>query len=126
MFDKTLRQYGITAPQWSVLNLLHEQGSFPQTQIREQLHWEKATIGDIVENLVKKGLADRRISEHDRRAYSVSITPAGVELIRRIGNTESEINARACEGMEEWDQTFLKNLLHQVIRNLDENRPGEA
>ena len=125
-FNKTLKQYGITAPQWSVLNFLHEQGSFPQTQIGEQLHWEKATIGDIVENLVKKGLADRRISEQDRRAYSVSITPAGAELIRQIGNTESEINARACAGMEEWERDFLKELLHHTIRNLDENRKGGA
>ena len=121
-FNKTLKQYGITAPQWSVLNFLHEQGSFPQTQIGEQLHWEKATIGDIVENLERKGLANRTVSTLDRRAYSVSITPDGIELIKRIGDAEAAINQSACAGMDEPEHVLLKKLLKQVIGNLDGDR----
>ena len=118
-FNKTLKQYGITAPQWSVLNVLHEQGSFPQTQIGEQLHWEKATIGDIVENLLKKGLVDRRISEQDRRAYSVSITHAGEDLICQIIETEAKINEAAVSGLDDREKTRLKIFLRQIINNLE-------
>ena len=117
-FNKTLKNYNITAPQWSVLNFLLEEGGFPQTQIGEQLHWDKATIGDIVENLLKKGLVTRTVSPQDRRAYQVCITPAGADIIRQVLDIEEAINADTCRGMTQEEAALLHRLLKQAIENL--------
>lgn len=117
-FNKTLKDYNITAPQWSVLNFLQQEGGFPQTQIGEQLHWDKATIGDIVENLLKKGLVTRTVSPQDRRAYRVCITPAGEAIIFKVLDIEARINADTCRGMSQEEAVLLHRLLKQAIENL--------
>ena len=101
-----------------MLNFIGEQGGYPQTQIGEMLHWDKATIGDIVENLIKKGLAERTVSEQDRRAYCVYITSDGADLIRSVLSFESEINNLACDGMSDQERELLTLLLRRIIYNL--------
>lgn len=118
-FDKELKQFQITAPQWSVLAFLCEEGSCPQTQIAEMLYWDKATVGDIVEKLLSKKLVTREISETDRRAYCVAVTDLGRALYTQIAPEVEIVNNLACRNMSAAEQGVLKELLNRAIGTLE-------
>ena len=117
-FDKRLKKFQITAPQWSVLAYLCENGNCPQTQIAETLYWDKATVGDIIEKLLKKGLVSRATSEADRRAYCVAATNAGQSLYEHICTEAAGVNELTCAGMADAERLQLITLLNRAIRNL--------
>lgn len=120
-FDKLLlKEYQITAPQWSVLSLLCHEGGLPQTQIAERLYWDKATIGDIVEKLLVKGLVERTVSPTDKRAYCVSATEKTRSLIGQLTKTATQINEKTSAGMTPGEKMMLQELLKKVIANLSD------
>lgn len=119
-FDKTLlKEYQVTAPQWAVLSLLCQEGGLPQTQIAERLYWDKATIGDIVEKLLEKGLVTRVVSPSDKRAYRVSATNEALALIGPLTDMATQINEMTYGAMSPGERLMLHELLKKVIGNLN-------
>lgn len=118
-FDKILlKEYQITAPQWAVLCLLCQEGSFPQTQIADKLYWDKATIGDIVEKLLAKGLVERTVSASDKRAYCVSATEKAKQIIGPMAEMTGQINEMTYGTMSPGERLMLQELLKKVVNNL--------
>lgn len=120
-FDKLLlKEYQVTAPQWSVLSLICEEGGLPQTQIAERLYMDKATIGDIVEKLLAKGLVERAVSPADKRAYCISATEKALGLIGQLTETATWINEKTTASMTPGEKLMLLELLKKVIANLND------
>ena len=43
---------------------------------------DRSTVSQVVQLLIRKGLVKRRRTRHDARAYAVSVTEAGREVLR--------------------------------------------
>ena len=75
---------GLTTSQFGVLESLYHLGPLRQGEICAKLLKSGGNVTHVVDNLEKRGLVRRERGEHDRRVITVSLAPAGEELIRRI------------------------------------------
>jgi len=75
----------MTLPRFDVLAALHAAPEgLKMTDLSQQLMVSNGNVTGIVDRLVKDGLAERQVSETDRRAFLVQITPQGRQLMDRI------------------------------------------
>lgn len=81
-----LKQYNLTPEQFNVLRILR--GSHPNPMmlldISERMIDKKSNCTRLVEKLRQKGFVERKICEDNRRQVDISITPKGLQLLRRI------------------------------------------
>lgn len=83
--DRLRRDFDMTLPRFDVLAALHAAPEgLKMTDLSQQLMVSNGNVTGIVDRLVKDGLAERQVSETDRRAFLVQITPQGRQLMDRI------------------------------------------
>lgn len=81
---RTLRNDNLTLPQLAALHLVDSHGHMRVGELAEELLLAMPTASRLTSDLVKRGLVERREDETDRRAKSVTLSPAGRELIALI------------------------------------------
>ena len=74
-------EIGLTVSQFGALESLYHLGPLNQKALAGKILKSTGNITMVVDNLEKRGLAERIRDEHDRRHYSVRITPKGSALI---------------------------------------------
>ncbi len=79
-----LAEYGLTVPQFGVLDILFHLGPQCQKSIGEKMLSSAGNITLVVDNLEKLGLVKRKRSVKDRRFYEVQITTNGHQLITKM------------------------------------------
>ena len=77
-----LTDIGLTVSQFGALEALFHLGPLNQKTLAAKILKSSGNITMVVDNLEKRGLAERIRDEDDRRNYSVRITGKGAELIR--------------------------------------------
>jgi MarR family transcriptional regulator, 2-MHQ and catechol-resistance regulon repressor len=75
---------GLTENQFGVLEMLLHLGPRHQQEISRKLFTTGANISLIVEQLVRRGLVERRRDADDRRRVSVRLTAQGRRLIQTV------------------------------------------
>ncbi|MGM0599526.1 MAG: MarR family winged helix-turn-helix transcriptional regulator [Candidatus Rifleibacteriota bacterium] len=82
--NKTIFANNLTESQFGVLEALYHLGSMSQKDIAAKLLKSGGNITMVIENLRKRGLINKIRNKKDRRFYSVSLTDAGKQLVRKI------------------------------------------
>lgn len=99
MFSQEAASVDITPRQLLVLVVVARCNSLNQNELVENTGIDRSTLSDIVRRLVRKGFLHRQRSEHDQRAYSISLTSEGDQIL-----------ARAVPIAHRAEQLFLKRL----------------
>lgn len=76
--------YGLSFPQFMVLEALMHKEEMCIGEIKETILSSNGTIPVIIQNLEKQGLLKRRKDPQDRRKSMVSLTLEGRQLIEKI------------------------------------------
>lgn len=118
-FEKHLKQYGITAPQWGVLSLLYKEKVLSQVQIAVKNHADKVTIGSIIDKLLERELVTRRISVSDKRIYEVSLTEKGIKLVAEVSPFSEDYNKKVVECLSDEEQAIMLEYLNKIILHND-------
>ena len=87
IFDAHLRdRHGLTKPAFDVLRrLLETKGYRSRTQeLAQALFYSSGSATKVVDRLVERGLVERSAHDTDRRVVFVSLTPAGLDLARKV------------------------------------------
>jgi DNA-binding MarR family transcriptional regulator len=83
-FNRDLeRRFEVTGAQLAILRILAEMEPVTLIQLRSRLSMHPATLGQLIDRLVAKGLARRRPGRDDRRVREVTPSPAGRRLLER-------------------------------------------
>lgn len=69
--------FDLTSVQYAALDALTGHPGIDQAQLAALIAYDRATIGGVVDRLEGKGLIARRISDTDRRARVLTLTPEG-------------------------------------------------
>ena len=98
------------------------------TVLAERAGITKQSMGQLVEDLEKRGYVERQVDATDRRASVVRFTPAGWRFLQDAYELKQEIEAeyQAILGAAEFDQlraTLRQLLAHTAVRGDEE--PGE-
>lgn len=73
--------FELTSVQFAALDAIAEQPGIDQAGLAAAISFDRATIGGVIERLEQKGLVRREVSEQDRRARQLHLTPAGKRLL---------------------------------------------
>ena len=80
----------------------------------------KGTLTGMVSTLEKQGFVERTRVETDRRRVTVTLTPAGLDLIEDLFPRFNAFEGAMSAGMTEPEKHELARLLRLVTTNADE------
>jgi len=86
----------ITPQQYNILRILR--GSIvplSTLQIRERMLDKMSDTSRLVDRLVKKGLAEKKVSATDKRLVDVTITENGIEVLERLDENNEQLDSIA-------------------------------
>jgi DNA-binding MarR family transcriptional regulator len=84
---------------------------YTQTELAKIVGLDKTTMVVTMDELERKGLAERRPSPVDRRARVIAVTPAGAEKVREAEEIIGRVHADVLAALPERDRaSFLRSL----------------
>lgn len=86
VFQERMKAQGLTmtSVQFAAMNAVHANPGIDQARLAGMIAYDRATIGGVIDRLESKGLIERKVSEHDRRARLVHLTPDGEALLETL------------------------------------------
>ena len=110
-FGRRLEPLGIRPRQFGMLTYVSTGENVTQQELGERLGIHRNVMVGLVDDLERRGLAERRRHPNDRRAYAVQLTDSGRDLLRRAGRIADELDA---ELLEDADRPALVDLLRRA------------
>ena len=120
LFQQRIKAYDITTEQWSVLYQVYQEDGVIQKTIAERLYKDKPTITRLLAQLENKQLIRRTAGIRDKRSVTVSVTPAGAEIIHQTYPLERQLMADVKSEIGESSYEELLMLLrrvHQLVQD---------
>ena len=74
VFDRRVRDIGLTRAQWLVLSRLYRCAGASQTELAEMLEIDRASAGRMIDRMEKGGWVERRADIVDRRIKRLHLT----------------------------------------------------
>lgn len=106
--------YGVSFPRAKVLWALAEAGPLRASALADQLDCSGATATELVDALVRDGLAVRSPDPKDRRAVLIDITPAGREVAAEAKAHKRSVLDDVFGTLSTAEVENLTALLHQL------------
>ena len=110
----------------TVLALIAANPGRSQTALADRAGLNKSALVGIVDQLEKRGLAERVRVSTDRRRYRVTVTPAGKEMIDTLFSLVDPAEWPIRDALGERGMATLLSLLDQAIVALEESEWNAA
>ena len=113
----------VTTTQYTVLVAAGEKDGLSQQDIINATGIDRSTVSQVVQLLIRKGLLKRRRTRHDARAYAVSLTDAGNDVLKASEPIVGRIEEALVEALPATRaKVFIANLRDHRRRS----RAGQA
>ncbi|MEU3028717.1 MarR family winged helix-turn-helix transcriptional regulator [Streptomyces incarnatus] len=117
--DKTLREHGLTVPQYSCLELLDERPGLSNADLARGTFVTRQSANVVLRGLKEAGLITRATSTDHGRALPVHLTAAGQERLRAARGAVYAIEERMIESIPARRLTALLADLDTMTRALE-------
>lgn len=108
--------FDLTPVQFAALDAIQARPGTDQARVAETIAYDRATIGGVIDRLEQKGWVRRVVSERDRRARELSLTPEGKRIRAALLPIVQEVQDEILQSLSGADRaTFLK-LARQAVR----------
>lgn len=107
--------FDLTAVQYAALDAIYRHPGSGQAFVAEMIGYDRATIGGVIERLVKKGWVRRVVCEQDRRAFELSLTAKGSSERLASQPIVQDLQKEILKPLNEVDQETLIRLIRQVV-----------
>jgi len=121
-FIETFARMKLRPAEFSVLAIIAETPGLKQSEIAEMLGVKRANFVALMDNLEKRGLAERRKAQTDRRSHSVHLTDEGARFVRRMTAMWAEHENRLIERL---GGTSERDRLIELLDRLLSPPPGD-
>ena len=119
MFDDFMRSLAddrITPGQFGVLVLIEANTGISQSALARALGIERSTMVAVLDELERRGLAERRPSQHDRRSHALGLTAEGNALLAAVKPKVRRHERRIAGNFDRAETQSLINLLRRISR----------
>jgi DNA-binding MarR family transcriptional regulator len=125
-FFRTFAPFDIRPAQFSVLTVIERNPGLTQSQVAAALGIKRTNFVGMLDELEKRGLAERRQAARDKRSYALCLTAEGAALMRRLKPVLKAHESRMVALVGEEGRDLLVELLHQIAdgRAARERRNG--
>jgi len=114
VFQQTIPDSQLTAVQFVVLCAVEDAGACSLSEIVKRTAIDQATVRGIIDRLKARHLLVVRHDESDRRKVLVSLTPAGLDLVRTTVPFAFEITEKTFKGFNQAERVALTYLLTKM------------
>jgi DNA-binding MarR family transcriptional regulator len=114
VFDRRVRELGLTRSQWLLLSRLHRRPGASQTELADMLEIEKASAGRMVDRMERNGWVVRRPDPADRRINRIHLTPEAEKIHAQMWVIAQATVDDAVAGMDLRERAELTRLLAQM------------
>jgi DNA-binding MarR family transcriptional regulator len=83
-FARLARGLHVSPARFALLMLIGENPGISQTALARAYRADKSTLTPAVADLARRGLVARKRTERDKRAFRLSLTPAGEKALQRL------------------------------------------
>jgi len=118
VFDRRVREVGLTRAQWLVLTRLHRRPGASQSELSEMLEVEKATAGRMIDRLEANGWVVRKADPRDRRINRLYLTDEAERTHKAIRPIAEATVDDALAGLSARQRATLTDLMGRVKSEL--------
>jgi DNA-binding MarR family transcriptional regulator len=116
IFMDETKAFDMTPVQYSLLVAVGECPSIDATRLSELIDIDRATIGNVVDRLERRGLLVRSADADDRRAKKISLTKAGRKLIEAVNRIRGKIGERILAPLDATERATFLRLVGKLVR----------
>jgi len=113
-FFRTFAELSIRPAQFSVLVILERNPGLKQSEVASVLGIKRTNFVVLLNELERRGLAERRPAKGDRRSYALCLTEKGAALVRRLKRMVAVHDRRVTAHLGAVDRKRLFRLLHRL------------
>jgi DNA-binding MarR family transcriptional regulator len=111
---RRLTPLGLTVQMCGVMNLLAE-GPISQQGLGEQLGIDRTTVVELIDELEKQGVVERRRNPADRRSYALHLTTKGRSVQKRAALAFDAAADEVFAPLAPAEQKALADMLRRII-----------
>ena len=122
--DETLKELGVTTPQYAALSVLAEEPGLSNAGLARQSFVTPQTMNQILVRLEAAGLVERRPHPEHGRILQALLTEEGEKLRRECAKRVDAIEERMVCGLSEEERLGLLELLRRCFEALRQDDGG--
>ncbi|MGQ9501644.1 MAG: MarR family winged helix-turn-helix transcriptional regulator [Anaerolineae bacterium] len=116
-FWQLLQTFGLTPPQFMVLfALVRARAPRSMNDLTDITFQDAPTMTGIIDRLEKAGLVERTRSTTDRRVVLVQATPAGMILLKQVGEKLLDDDMAGCSVLTDEELADIEALFQEIFR----------
>jgi DNA-binding MarR family transcriptional regulator len=103
VFTQRVREAGVdlTPVQFAALDALGSNTGVDQARLADLVAKDRATTGAVVDRLEQKGLISRSVSQRDKRARVLTLTPEGSALLAQLAPLVENLQREILGGLQD-------------------------
>jgi DNA-binding MarR family transcriptional regulator len=121
VFEDECRTVGLTPAQFGVLTVVRASPGLDQSSLARALGFDKVTVLRVMRGLEARGLVSRVPSPLSKRHLSISLLPAGAELLEQAQKPAEHAYNRLMEPLDDGQQAQLMELLQLLTSSLEDS-----
>lgn len=107
--------FDLTSVQFAALDAIAHHPGTDQATVAGLIAYDRATIGGVIERLEQKGWVDRVVSERDRRARELSLTPDGQRVLKALVPIVRALQDEILASLSDADRARFLRLARQAV-----------
>ena len=113
--EENLGPLGLTGRHLGVMLVIAEKGSISQQEIGKCVQMDRTTMVQVIDELEKMNLVERKESPTDRRAHAVYLTAKGKEILPKADQLGRAAAKRLLAPLDAKEQRELTRLLKKLV-----------
>jgi len=118
-FAYLLENQQTTVSQYNVLAALDTEDFTRMHQVARALHISKPAITHLVDRLEKEELISRNVDPQDRRAYVITLTKKGKQVVRNVQKQFISFVTEVLDSTSAQDRETMKNFYKRLTEHFD-------
>jgi DNA-binding MarR family transcriptional regulator len=113
--SEALKTIGLTPALFGLLNVLGARDGTIQQRLSADMGIDPSAMVNLIDELEREGLAERRRRQGDRRAWEVSITAKGRRRLQRARRLAQDVEDEVLGGLSADERGQLLSLLRRAL-----------
>ncbi len=117
VFQDEMKRIGsdVTSVQFAAMQAIDLHGEMEQSQIAQSIHYDKATIGGVIDRLEKRGWVERKANPKDRRAKLVTLTREGRKALEEFTPVVQALQDQVVANLNDDERTLFIKLAQKIV-----------